>query len=170
MEKSGKKTPFGKQEQPGDVLLQSGSEYVFPDYTHEMSRSFLDKEEAYRFFWDSSFDGSARVYIGRSGEVITLRACRPFSFSADPVAEHVLQLSPDQWGKFQLAVAAANFWSLDPFSDLTAGFDGAQWSIEGCRGGIYHAIHRWSPCDSFRELGDVFVDLAGAPLAAVHLY
>ena len=165
------KASFGKHEQPGDLLLQSGSKCVFPDLAHEMSCSILAEEEAYRFSWDSSFDGLACVYIGRSGEVVTLRARRSnFSLTADPVAEHVLQLSPDQWGKFQRAVAAANFWSLDSFSDLSAGLDGAQWSIEGCRGGIYHAVHRWSPCGSVRELGDVFVGLAGPPLAPVHLY
>jgi hypothetical protein len=163
------KASFRKQEQPADLLLQSGSQHVSPDFAHEVSRSALADEEAYRFVWDSSFDGLASVYIGRSGEVVTLRARRSiFSFAADPVAEHILQLSPDQWDNFQ--VAAANFWSLDRFSEQPAGLDGAQWSIEGRREGIYHAVHRWSPSDSVRELGEVFVGLAGAPLATVHLY
>lgn len=163
------KASIGKHVQPGELVWQSESEDPFPELAHEMFCSILAGEEAYRFLWDSSFDGLACVYIGRSGEVVTLRACRSI-FTADPVGEHVLQMSPDQWDKLQRAVVAANFWSLDSFSDLPAGLDGARWSIEGCRGGIYHAIQRWSPYDSVRALGDVFVDLAGPPLAAVHLY
>jgi hypothetical protein len=50
------------------------------------------------------------------------------------------------------------------------GLDGAQWLIEGRRGQTYHAIDRWSPRGTVHDLGSLFFDLAGPPLAGIDLY
>lgn len=59
----------------------------------------------------------------------------------------------------------AGYWTLpikeDP-SSSAAGFDGAQWIIEGRKGNAYHVVDRWSPGDGpFREAALLLLRLAG---------
>jgi hypothetical protein len=123
--------------------------------------------EGYRFLWDSSFDGSAEVHIGRKGERIVLRWDR--RWYTDSTAPRSLTLSPADWGRLQQAISAVNFWSLAP-TEERYGLDGADWVVQGHRGKRYHAIERWSPGGAIFDLGRLFFTLAGPPLAAVRLY
>jgi hypothetical protein len=50
------------------------------------------------------------------------------------------------------------------------GLDGADWIIEGHRRDVYRAIRRWSPGGATYDLGRVFLDLAGPPIADIRLY
>jgi hypothetical protein len=80
-----------------------------------------------------------------------------------------MALTPDAWEKLQQALNAAQFWALSTAGE-EVGLDGAQWLIEGRRGQTYHAIDRWSPRGAVHDLGRLFFDLAGPPLAGVELY
>jgi hypothetical protein len=126
--------------------------------------------EAYRFIWQSSFDGDAVVYIARKGDSVGLRASRS-SYSRlrlrVPLASVALSL--DDWQKLQGALNASGFWNLEA-ADEEFGLDGARWLIEGRRGDTYHSIERWSPRGAVRYLGCLFFALAGPPLADVKLY
>jgi hypothetical protein len=126
------------------------------------------EREAYRFIWQSSFDGEALVHIASTGDSIRLRSCYfgYLSLRAPPLP---LVLALDDWDKLQCALTTSGFWTLDTRNDRV-GLDGAWWLIEGRRGDVYHAINRWSPGGAVRDLGRLFFALAGPPLAKVDLY
>lgn len=72
----------------------------------------------------------------------------------------------------QEALLAASFWALDPDEGpLARGRDGAFWTIEGRRKGIFRAISRWSPRDEgVRVLGRFFFEFASSPLTRIKIY
>jgi hypothetical protein len=63
------------------------------------------------------------------------------------------------------AVEAEGFWSPDPDEEWP-GNDGAQWIVEGVRGGEYHVRKVWSghieDRVAFRELCEALVDASGS--------
>jgi hypothetical protein len=132
-----------------------------------------EEDEAYRFFWDSSFDGHAVVHVGRQHDKMTLRRdtmmVRWDTWSIDSRAPHNLVLPSADWQRLQYALDTADFWSLASHSD-EMGFDGADWLIEGRHGDSYHSVSRWSPTGPIHDLGRAFFDLSGPPLATVTLY
>jgi hypothetical protein len=135
-----------------------------PEPEEPLCQSRQTEDEAYRFFWESSFHGDTVIHVGRKGKSITLR-CR-----CCWQAPFVVGLPPTDWDKLERALSAASFWSLDWGSALPGGLDGAQWLVEGRRGGLYHAVHRWSPGGTVHDLGRLFFSLAGRPLAGIDLY
>jgi hypothetical protein len=133
---------------------------------------FRERElEVYRFYWKSSFNGTAVVHIARKGDSVGLRSSR-LSHSCLRLREPLISvtaLSPDDWQKLQGALYGSGFWNLEA-ADEQLGLDGAWWLIEGRLGDIYHSIERWSPQGSVRDLGRLFFALAGSPLAEIELY
>jgi len=123
--------------------------------------------EVYRFTWRSSFHGDAVVQIGRGGKNIILDwACSSFSYGNGRFWTCVDEAS---WRRLEAAVLAANFWCLDRHDDRL-GLDGARWIIEGRRRDVYRVVERWSPHDAVYDLGRMFFDLAGPPIADIRLY
>jgi hypothetical protein len=53
---------------------------------------------------------------------------------------------------------------------LFRGLDGAFWIIEGRRKDVFSAASRSSPGGTFHDLGKLFFELAGPPLAEVGIY
>lgn len=137
--------------------------YWLPEPEEPLCQSRPTQQEAYRFFWDSSFDGNAVVHIWRKDESITLR----WQYFWQPHLTHALSLA--DWQKLQDALEAAEFWFLESVG-VEAGLDGAQWLIEGRREDVYQAVRRWSPRGAVYELGRLFFALAGTPLDRVKLY
>jgi hypothetical protein len=75
-------------------------------------------------------------------------------------------LTTSDWGRLQ-----DSFWALDPDEgSIIRSLDGAFWTIEERRKNIYRAVHRWSPDGAIYDLGNLFFELAGPPLAEVSLY
>ena len=132
-----------------------------------LCRSQQSEKEAYRFYWDSSFHGSAVVNVGRNEASITLR-WQYFAFV--PQTAGTVALAEADWQKLQHAITVAQFWSLDSAYELPMGFDGANWLIEGRRRDVYNAVHRWSPHGAIHELGKLLFGLAGPPLDKIKLY
>lgn len=132
-----------------------------------LCRSRQEDCEAYRFFWRSSFRGDASIWIGRRAGSIALRwKYRRLAVARQQAAARALSIA--DWGRLQDAMESAGYWSLSSTRD-DAGFDGAQWLIEGRRKDAYHAVHRWCPRGAFHDLGRLFFALAGPPLADVDL-
>ena len=48
--------------------------------------------------------------------------------------------------------------------------DGADWVLEGRRRDVYRVIRRGSPRGRIYDLGRVFLDIAGPPIAGIELY
>jgi len=67
------------------------------------------------------------------------------------------------------ALIAASFWALDP-EEMRLGLDGSDWLIEGRRKDIFRTGSRWSPRGALRDLGKLFFELGGPPLAEVRIY
>jgi hypothetical protein len=59
-------------------------------------------------------------------------------------------------------VAAASFWALDSTEKLRLMLVGSDWTIRGCQGGRSHCIKRRSPYGPIRDLGGLFIELAGS--------
>jgi hypothetical protein len=142
-----------------------------PKAEQPLCRSRRTENEAYRFFWSSSFNGDGLVHVGRSNDVVTLRwqylkLRVPFPTDSPPV----MRLPLSDWERLQHAISTVNFWSLNRGPELPGGLDGAQWTIEGRRDNDYHAVHRWSPRGAIYDLGRLFFALVGPPLAAFDLY
>lgn len=70
-------------------------------------------------------------------------------------------LSGTQWGRVVAALDEARFWQMTTGVRDIIGIDGAQWIIEARRNGRYHVVSRYAAADGTREIGDVFLDLAG---------
>jgi len=128
------------------------------------------ESEVYRFVWHSSFHGDATVQIVREGDAINLLwKYWSYSLPAADASAPLMTLSTVDWDQLQRRLDVASFWSLDPDSS-DMGLDGASWLIEGRRKDAYHSIYRWSPSGPLFDLGRLFFDLAGRPLAEVELY
>ena len=69
-------------------------------------------------------------------------------------------------------IAGIDFWRM-PTLPLKGppGLDGAQWIVEGRRGGDYHVVDRWTPREGvYRDAGLAFLKLAGIDVPAADLY
>ncbi len=133
-----------------------------------LCRTIRTEAEVYRFTWRSSCNGDAVGRIGRQGDESTLRCFyRPSKFGdAD---RRKVPLSLANWARLQDALIAASFWALGP-EERRLGLDGSDWLIEGRRKDIFWVVSRWSPRGAVHDLGEVFFELAGPPLAAVKIY
>jgi hypothetical protein len=137
--------------------------------------------------WNSSFVGDAGVRIGRQGDEITLRwGLSPVQATRRRHAPPVVALAPADWARLQDALIAASFWALDPdgvdwpidgdeqrtiAADIASrGLGGSDCVIEGRRKDIFGAMSRWSLRGVVRDLGALFFELAGTPLAEVGIY
>jgi hypothetical protein len=156
---------------PFDLLLKERPNCCRPALlgTEEpLCRSRATEDEAYRFFWSSSFDGRAMVCVGCKGDAVALRWNWGLVIT-DQKTCGTMALPATDWSTLCRALDAAKFWSLDA-SENRYGLDGANWLIEGRRKDIYHAVRRWSPYGEIHDLGRLFFAMAGSPLADVKLY
>ena len=78
-------------------------------------------------------------------------------------------VAPDEWTRAVRAVAAAEFWRMGPASD-ERGNDGAEWVLEGRRGGAYKVVNRWSADGAFREAGLAIVRASGLAVSEDRIY
>lgn len=130
--------------------------------------------EVYRFLWLRSFHHPIAVRITRQGDAIELHAVEldgAGGYDAGRVARRRdRSLGEDDWRALQQHLEAIRFWSLAALDDRS-GNDGAQWIIEGCRGGAHHATDRWTPEEgSYYEAGRFFLRLSGIPIPEDDVY
>jgi hypothetical protein len=119
--------------------------------------------EAYRFMWMRNLHNPVAVRLTRAGDdiaVVTVEAD-----VRDPATKrrHEFVTGAATWRGLLGHLEAADFWNLagDP-SDEERGLDGADWIIEGRRGGIYHSVIRWNPTPGpFRDACEDFIKVSG---------
>ena len=71
--------------------------------------------------------------------------------------------------QFTSALGTLNFWNLPAADPTRFGHDGAQWILEGVKGGRYHVIDRWSPEDGpYRKLMLDLVATAGVRVKPIY--
>jgi hypothetical protein len=125
--------------------------------------------EAYRFVWRGSFDGDVLVQVRRGEKSITLDwTCRSFKYGDGRFWRCI---ESADWTRLETGLLAAGFWAISP-DDERRGLilDGANWVIEGRRRDVYRAVRRASPRGPIHNLGRVFLDIAGPPIAEIRLY
>lgn len=105
--------------------------------------------EVYRFTWLRSFHNPISIRIENKCENIFIYWKRSNgSGGYDPgqiTKSRRKKLSESQWLTFINMLDDINFWELKTNDSTIAGFDGAQWILEGNDNTKYHIIDRWSP-------------------------
>lgn len=112
--------------------------------------------ESYRFVWLRSFDHPVAVRIWKS-ETDQFISVNELSGAGgyEPgisILKTQRRLSSDEWDSFRRVLEYSCYWDQPTEDPDEAGFDGAQWVLEGVRDGRYHVVDRWTPeSGSFRE-------------------
>jgi hypothetical protein len=139
-----------------------------------LSRGAADAPETYRFLWLRSFHRSisVRVALKRDGARIEFTELTGAGgFKPGHIRRHTeRQLSRNDVDRFAKALKDADFWQLPTrFRDF--GLDGAQWIVEGRRGGTYHVVDRFTPeGGTYRALGLLFLKLAYFSAPPLEIY
>jgi hypothetical protein len=108
--------------------------------------------EVYRFLWLRSFDQpiAVRLVVTPTGGLLISKATsgKAGFGSGRLIRDRESVLSKESTSWFLQGVDRVDFWnapSRDNRSAKTSEVSGAEWIIEGVRGGRYHVIDRWSP-------------------------
>ena len=133
-----------------------------------------DTSETYRFLWLRSFHRSisVRVALRPDGARIEFTELTGAGgYEPGRIRRHTeRRLSRDEVDRFAKALNGADFWQL-PTSIRDRGLDGAEWIIEGRRGGTYHVVDRFSPeSGAYRALGLLFLKLAHFSASTSEIY
>lgn len=132
----------------------------------------VSKAESYRFLWLRSFHHPVAVRVWRSddGRFLNVRQLSGAG-GYEPgrlTTNRTRQLTSAEWEGFISLLDRSCYWQL-PSEINQMGNDGAQWILEGTRGGRYHVVDRWTPRGGdFREaclyllrLSNLGLDLSG---------
>lgn len=150
--------------------------------------SELDADEAYRFSHSESFCFyGQRVTISKKEHSISLHY---LEYSGTPDGntieyykkdgtkvkigpgckiekEFLKILTAKDWDLLEGYLSSADYWGLKSHN-FRLGFDGSTWTIDAYTkrpryytGQQVHSVHRWSPTNSFADLGRLFMNLAG---------
>jgi hypothetical protein len=103
--------------------------------------------ETYRFVWTRHLRNPVAVRMARvSPDAIAVVAIEADEHDPTVKRRHEFTVTPEAWKRLRAHLEAADFWNLpgDP-EEGERGLDGADWTLEGRRGGVYHAVIRWEP-------------------------
>ena len=131
------------------------------------------KIEIFRFIWLRTFHPPFvfRLHVRADGSGSLTAKSASGSGGYDPgrlTLSKTLTLDAKRVQPFTSGLDKLGFWKL-PTQDTRTGFDGAQWVLEGVKGGQYHVIDRWSPEDGpFRKLMLDFTALAGVRVKPIY--
>jgi hypothetical protein len=165
---------------PPEAMSEFPTEWYSRHLTAMEEGSMLapDKQavESYRFLWLRSFHHPVAVRVWRSetDQFITVKEMsgaggyEPGRF----VVNRTRKLAPGEWDAFIRPLDDSCYWNLSTDDPNERGFDGAQWILEGVKGGRYHIVDRWTPTSgSFREaclhslkLSGLAIDTKSEPL------
>jgi hypothetical protein len=130
--------------------------------------------EIYRFIWLRTFHPSFvfRLEVRADGTGTLVAKNTDGKGGYDPgrlTLSKTLTLDAKRVRQFTSALGTLKFWDLPATDPSRSGHDGAQWILEGVKGGRYHVIDRWSPEDgSFRKLMLDLVSLSGVRVNPIY--
>jgi len=119
--------------------------------------------ESYRFVWMRHLHNPVAVRLARAGADIAVVTVEADVHDPATKRRHEFTADTRAWTSLLAHLEAADFWNLagDPTDD-EQGLDGADWIIEGRRGGVYHSVIRWNPAQGpFRLACEDFIKLSG---------
>jgi hypothetical protein len=79
---------------------------------------------------------------------------------ANIIYSRKIMLTIGEWNDFENLISKSKFWDI-PVTSEERGFDGAEWIIEARFQNKYRFVNRWSPRDTFKELGLFLIKLSG---------
>jgi hypothetical protein len=124
--------------------------------------------ETYRFLWMRHLHNPIAVRLSRAGAGIAVTTVEANTNDPRDKRHHEFTTSTAPWKSLLGHLESADFWNLlgDPEED-ERGLDGADWVIEGRRGGVYHAVVRWNPPPGpFRSACEDFISVSGLAFPA----
>jgi hypothetical protein len=71
-------------------------------------------------------------------------------------------LTVADWNRLEDALAGTSFWRLDPDEEFRPHVRRLPWTIRGAKAAGSHCIKRRSPYGPIRDLGELFIELAGS--------
>jgi hypothetical protein len=131
--------------------------------------------ETYRFVWLRTFHHPIIVEISKLGSSVQVSSVElngAGGYDPGAVAQRKsFNGSTTDWDALTRALAVAVFWRAATEDQSTAGFDGAQWIVEGRNQNQYQVVDRWTPTEGrFRDLGRLFLAIAKINIPADQLY
>lgn len=145
----------------------------------QMSKDVQSKQ-AYRFLWLRSFHHpvAVRLEVQPDGSGILTTKVTSGAGGYEPgklIEDSTKNVSKEAVRSFLAHVDEVKYWGLptrEPANPNTVNLDGAQWVLEGVRGGNYKIVDRWSPEKGpIRDLGlAITIDLAGMKLLYQDVY
>jgi hypothetical protein len=124
--------------------------------------------ETYRFVWTRHQRNPVAVRVSRAGANVAVVSIELDAHDPSSQRRHEFVATGEAWTGLLAHLEAADFWHLpgDPGED-DRGLDGADWIIEGRRGGVYHSVIRWEPqAGPFRDACADFITLSGLSFPA----
>jgi hypothetical protein len=124
--------------------------------------------EAYRFVWTRHLRNPVAVRVTRAGADVAVVMVELDAHDPSTKRRHEFVAGGEVWAALRRHLEAADFWNLagDPGED-ERGLDGADWVIEGRRGGLYHSVIRWEPKPGpFRDACEDLIKVAGVSFPA----
>jgi hypothetical protein len=124
--------------------------------------------ETYRFVWLRHQRNPVAVRVTRAGAGVAVVAIESDVHDPSAKRRHEFTAAGQGWATLVEHLQAADFWNLagDPDED-DRGLDGADWILEGRRGGIYHDVIRWEPKPGpFRDACEDLIKIAGVSFPA----
>jgi hypothetical protein len=128
----------------------------------------LTGPEAYRFVWMRHHHNPIAVRLSLASDGVAVVAVQSDAHDPTNARRHEFKAAAESWNTLLGHLQATDFWNMagDPEED-DRGLDGADWIIEGRRGGIYHSVIRWQPGPGpFREACEDFIKLSGLSFPA----
>jgi hypothetical protein len=168
---------------------------VFDDFTVEWYSKALSamrepslgprpgcSQEIYLFLWLRSFHAPIAVRVwstnGRRFLVAKQLSGKGGYEPGRIVVDRLKPLSDDEWNNLTNLLTQVSFWDLpteeptvpNPDGSVNVGSDGAQWIIEGLRGGNYHVTDRWSAKAKYREVCLYLLKLSDLRVKKTEIY
>jgi hypothetical protein len=124
------------------------------------SRGTAEETEAYFFHRRDSFGQEVVVRVSRGGSDIQI--CCLYHRIYHPIERMQKPLTAADGTRLMDALTAASFWSAKSTERFRPMLDGSDWTIRGRQGDGSQVIHRRSPDGPIRDLGELFIELAGS--------
>ena len=141
----------------------------------ELSKS--KKEESYRFLWLRTFHHPIAVRIDIKADGSSQLTVKMTSGTGGFRPGHLTKnastaLTVAQTNEFRGEIKKYGFWQLESRPKETPGDDGAEWILEGVRGGTYRIVVRWTPKNGpVRDFGLFMLEnLANMKIPADEIY
>ena len=98
----------------------------------------------YRFTWMRSFHDQVSITMDVQRQGDAQLRLHVYRGALQQLETSTQTLSKQQVGWVVSLIEGTNFWKMTTEGEGPQGMDGAEWVLEGVRGGQYHIVTRWN--------------------------